>query len=218
MQQPKDEDALGNVNYISPAKIIEIFDGVISSENLCILSEMKVGSPSAVRKVMPQASAKQICQVVELWENRKRRRPEREVFRGRSKKRPRKPSGRRVNSNPRIPVLDQMKDVSSVARGALLDNDFPMPFPVDATQLKRLRALVQSAGVDRASVEIVSSDCESQEYVDGKIVNNNRRKEVLSDEDIFKKLKNSVAARTSLASIHAARSHKYGHHQFGQKS
>ena len=80
-----------------------------------------------------------------------------------------------------------MKDVSSVARGALQDNDFPVPSPVDATQLKRLRALVQNAGVDRGSVEIVSSDSESQEHVDGKIVNNNRRKEVLCDEDIFKK-------------------------------
>ena len=53
---------------------------------------------------------------------------------------------------------------------------------------------------------------------DGNIVNKNRMKEVFSDEDIFKKLKNSVAARTSLASIHAARAHKYGHHQFGPKS
>ena len=168
-----------------PAKIIEIFDGAISSENLCILSEMKVGSPSAVRKVMPQASAKQIYQVVELWENRKRRRPERDGFRGRSKKRPRKPSGQRINSNPRIPVLDQMKDVSSVARGALQDNDFPVPSPVDATQLKRLRALVQNAGVDRGSVEIISSDSESQEEDDGNIVNKNHMKEVFSDEDTF---------------------------------
>ena len=63
---PKSEDVLGDVSYISPAKIIEIFDGVISSKNLCILSEMKTGSPSTVRKVMPQASAKQISQVVEL--------------------------------------------------------------------------------------------------------------------------------------------------------
>ena len=77
---------------------------------------------------------------------------------------------------------------------------------------------MRNAGVDRGSVEIVSSDSESQEQDDGKIVNNSRKKEVLSDEDIFKKLKNSIAARTSLASIHAARSHKYGHHQFSQKS
>ena len=78
--------------------------------------------------------------------------------------------------------------------------------------------MVQNAGVDRGSVEIVSSDSESQEQDEEKIVSKSRRKEVLSDEDIFKKLKNSVAARTSLASIHAARSHKYGHHQFGPKS
>ena len=47
-------------------KIMEIFDGVISSENLCILSEMKTGSPLSVWRVMLQASAKQISQVVEL--------------------------------------------------------------------------------------------------------------------------------------------------------
>ena len=111
-----------------------------------------------------------------------------------------------------------MEEVSSKARDSLQHNEFPVPSSADATQLKRLRALVQNAGVDRGSVEIVSSDSESQEQDDDKIISKNRRKEVLSDEDIFKKLKNSVAARTSLASIHAARSHKYGHHQFGPKS
>ena len=65
-QQSKDEDVLGNVNYISPAKIIEIFDGVIFSEDLCRLSEMKTGSPSSFRKVMPKALSKQISQIVEL--------------------------------------------------------------------------------------------------------------------------------------------------------
>ena len=34
---------------------------------------------------------------------------------------------------------------------------------------------------------------------------------------MFKKLLNSPAERTNLASIHAARSHKYGHVQFGPK-
>ena len=111
-----------------------------------------------------------------------------------------------------------MENVSSKASDILLDKEFSVPSSTDATQLKRLRALVQNAGVDRGSVEIISIDSESQEQDDGNIVNKNRRKEVFSDEDIFKKLRNSVAARTSLASIHAARAHKYGHHQFGPKS
>ena len=65
-RRPKSKDVLGDVSYTSPAKIMEIFDGVISSENLCILSEMKTGSPSSMRRVMSQASAKQISQVVEF--------------------------------------------------------------------------------------------------------------------------------------------------------
>ena len=72
-----------------------------------------------------------------------------------------------------------MEDISSKASDILLDNEFPVPSSADATQLKRLRALVQNAGVDRDSVEIVSSDSESQEQDDGKIVNKHRRKEVL---------------------------------------
>ena len=142
---------------------------------------------------------------------------DKKAFNGRSKKRATKKSRSRVKPSPTISVLDQMENVSSKASDILLDKEFSVPSSTDATQLKRLRALVQNAGVDRGSVEIISSDSESQEQDDGNIVNKNRRKEVFSDEDIFKKLKNSVAARTSLASIHAARAHKYGHHQFGPK-
>ena len=65
-RQLKNLNVPGNISYTSPAKIIEIFNGAISAEHLCILSEMKGGSPSTVRKVMPQATAKQISQVVEL--------------------------------------------------------------------------------------------------------------------------------------------------------
>ena len=47
-RQLKNLNIPGNIGYTSPAKIIEIFDGAISAENLCILSEMKGGSPSMV--------------------------------------------------------------------------------------------------------------------------------------------------------------------------
>ena len=43
-------------------------------------------------------------------------------------------------------------------------------------------------------------------------------KEMLNDEALFKKLKNNIAARSKLSSIHAARAYKYGHVQFGPKS
>ena len=81
----------------------------------------------------------------------------------------------------------------------------------------RLRTLVRNAGVDRGSVEIVSSDSESHSN-DTKLASANRKKDVLSNEVVFKKLKNNIAARSNLASIHAARDHKYGHIQFGPKS
>ena len=76
---------------------------------------------------------------------------------------------------------------------------------------------MRHAGVDRGSVEIASSDSESENN-DNKLASESRKKEILSNEAIFKKLKSNVAARSNLASIHAARSHKYGHIHFGPKS
>ena len=77
--------------------------------------------------------------------------------------------------------------------------------------------MVQNAGVDRGRVEIDLSDSESLSNADD-ITNDNRRKQILSDEALFKKLKNNIAARSNLSSIHAARVHKYGHVQFGPKT
>ena len=44
------------------------------------------------------------------------------------------------------------------------------------------------------------------------------KKDILSNEVLFKKLKNNISARSNLSSIHAARAHKYGQVQFGPKS
>ena len=77
--------------------------------------------------------------------------------------------------------------------------------------------MVQNAGVDRGRVEIDLSDSESLSNADD-ITNDNRRKQILSDEALFKKLKNNTTARSNLSSIHAARAHKYGHVQFGPKT
>ena len=95
-----------------------------------------------------------------------------------------------------------------------------MPSPVEGSWTERLRTLVRHAGVDRGSVEILSSDSSDNEdqSSDTKLSSESRKKEIISNEAIFKKLKNNVAARSNLASIHAARSHKYGHIQFGPKS
>ena len=64
-----------------------------------------------------------------------------------------------------------MENVSSKASDILLHKEFSVPSSADANQLKRLRALIQNAGVDRGSVEIISSDSESQEQDDGNILN-----------------------------------------------
>ena len=78
---------------------------------------------------------------------------------------------------------------------------------------------MQNAGVDRGSVEVDvsetdSSSSDSDENIDRK----HRKKRVRNEEALFKKLKNNIAARSNLYSIHSARSHKYGHVQFGPKS
>ena len=64
-------------------------------------------------------------------------------------------------------------------------------------------------------VELSESD--SQSHDDDK-TSSIRNKKLLSDESLFKKLKNNPSARSKLSSIHAARAHKYGHVQFGPKS
>ena len=76
---------------------------------------------------------------------------------------------------------------------------------------------MQNAGVDRGTGEIVLNDSESSsndEYHSSK----KHKKHILSNEILFKKLKDNIAARSNLASIHAARAYKYGYVQFGPKS
>ena len=76
---------------------------------------------------------------------------------------------------------------------------------------------MQNAGVDRGTGEIVLNDSEStsnDEYHSRK----KHKKHILSNETLFKKLKDNIAARSNLSSIHAARAYKYGHVQFGPKS
>ena len=77
--------------------------------------------------------------------------------------------------------------------------------------------MVQNAGVDGGNVKIVLSDSESMSNEDNHN-NESLKKEILSDEFLFKKLKNSIAARSHLSSIHTAKAHKYGHVQIDPKS
>ena len=101
-------------------------------------------------------------------------------------------------------------------------DSFPVPSPVGSTWTEHLKTLVQNAGFDRGNVEVDASDSSSSSNSDDSnkddLVSILRKKEILSDEALFKKLKNNIAARSKLSSIHAARAHKYGHVQFGPKN
>ena len=76
---------------------------------------------------------------------------------------------------------------------------------------------MKNAGVDRGSVELISSESSSSSSEDN-LSSKHRKKDIRSNEALFKKLKNNPSARASLASIHAARSYKYGQVHFGPKS
>ena len=93
---------------------------------------------------------------------------------------------------------------------------------MESTWTEHLKTLVQNAGVDRGNVEVDASDSGGSSNSDDSnkddLVSILRKKEILSDEALFKKLKNNIAARSKLSSIHAARAHKYGHVQFGPKN
>ena len=75
---------------------------------------------------------------------------------------------------------------------------------------------MKNAAKDKGSVEINVSDSDSNSETSN--FGSRRKKILLNNEQIFTKLQNNPAARANLASIHAARSHKYGHVQFGPKS
>ena len=59
----------GQDSYKSPTKIAKIFGRDISPKDLCKLSSLKCCSPTAVLQIMPKATVKQICKIVELFEN-----------------------------------------------------------------------------------------------------------------------------------------------------
>ena len=64
----------------------------------------------------------------------------------------------------------------------------------------------------------MSENSEHEDSSDNDNSKSKRNKELSSDSLVFKKLKNNISARSNLSEIHSARSHKYGHVQFGPKS
>ena len=80
-----------------------------------------------------------------------------------------------------------------------------MPTPVTSNWTKRLKNLVQNAGVDRGSVG-VDNELESHSSGEVKSDDTSRDKVIINDEALFIKLKNNVKARSKLSTIHSARS------------
>ena len=119
-----------------------------------------------------------------------------------------------------------MRDLSSQSKanpGALtpITDRFHVPSPIENKWTSHLKTLVQNAGVDRGSVGVGLTHSESTSSSDStsydECVDVKHKQKNCSDEALFKKLKNNITARSDLSSIHAARSHKYGHVQFGPK-
>ena len=125
--------------FISPSRIAKIFDKKISVKNLCALSALKHGSPTAIHKIMPTATIDQICQMAELWDEKTRSStkdctpPEISRANRRPKSRPRK-SRRKTRSASSRPVLDRMKDIKAQVEthpkeSNPLSDGFPVPTP-----------------------------------------------------------------------------------------
>lgn len=62
--------------YLFPSRIAEIFDKDVSPQKLCELSALKHCSPATVLKIMPKVTVDQICQIVELQEEKFKPSPE----------------------------------------------------------------------------------------------------------------------------------------------
>ena len=115
-------------------------------------------------------------------------------------------------------MVDIKTEAKSKPKGLdLFSQEFPVPTPEKSSWTERLKTLVRNAGVDRGRVEIDSSESDSQSHDDDRTTTS-RSKKLVSDEALFKKLKNNPSARSKLSAIHSARSYKYGHVQFGPKS
>ena len=105
-------------SYISPSRIADIFNKEISVRDLCALSALKHCSPSAVHKIMPTATIDQICQMVELAEEKVRRStktstPSEKSRANRKPKNQPKKSRRRTRSDSSRSVLDRMKEIKA---------------------------------------------------------------------------------------------------------
>ena len=130
----KDGDA-----YISPTKIARIFRNKVTPETLCQLSAMLRGTPSEVRKLVPDASVDQICKMCELWE-----RPDRSlrVRRSRTRSSKRKPrhSKRRRRSSTKSPSrsshskvrVSKPADTKVKCEVEARESAFPVPTPKDS--------------------------------------------------------------------------------------
>ena len=102
-------------------------------------------------------------------------------------------------------MLDKIKDIdlqSKVPSGELdlFGDSFAAPSSTEDSWTKRLRTLARNAGVDRGSVGIDLSECDTDSMSnEDSLENSNRSKKLINDEAIFKKLKNNFVIFVSQA-------------------
>ena len=167
---------------------------MITTEALCQLSLMLRGTPSDVKKIIPEATIGQLCKMCELWE----RSWKSERGLERSSKGPKcyhqRASKRRYQWKPRglswpelkkKPTVKQQK-VKVEREHVTYDTGFPLPTTKNSQLTKRLRALVKNAGVDNGSGGICASDSDSLSEVSDSY--SKHKKEILNNEKMYKKL------------------------------
>ena len=201
----------GKIVYACPTRIVEIFGKGIPAKTLCALSVLKNETPAAILDLVPTATTEQICKMCTLLKEPDAAKPE--VVAG-SKIKRRQQSSRKSAAESAGDATKKKKDKTSPEQQ---EGDFLVPTPVTRNWTKRLKNLVQNAGVDRGSVG-VDNELESHSSEKVKSDDTSRNKVIINDEALFKKLKNNVKARSKLSTIHSARSYKYGHVHFGPKS
>ena len=130
------DQAKGDDKYISPTDIARIFKNKIDTKTLCQLSAMSRGTPSQIRKLVPNVSVNQICKMCELWQQSEGRGTVRQP-RKKSPKRSHRRSSRRRRSRARSPAKHRHTkrrkkkavDTKAKRRQKAQKSIFPVPTP-----------------------------------------------------------------------------------------
>ena len=173
---------------------------------LCQLSEMPDISPSKVRKLVPEATAAQLSEFLELAEamvsedvKRRRRSP-------------------RAPSRSKTPGLSDGISLAGESVDVKADKKLKSPTEIDSQFMKELKKLVppESGG---SAVPTVDFNKEFQHKLLNLLESSNTPTQFDAEhfEKVYEKLVKDPLARSRLENLHAARAHKYGYAHFGPK-